>query len=80
MALSIFIFEQSFLKLISGLYRILSQTSTSRLVIRNIKPFQVSFKQSTPTYNKQLIINNKHIIIDSNDSQMSDISKERLKR
>ena len=50
--------------------------STSRLVVRNIKPFQVSFKQSTSTYNYQLIIDNKHIIIDSNDSQMADISKE----
>ena len=32
------------------------------------------------TSNKQLIIDNKHIIIDSNDSQMADISKERLKK
>ena len=61
-------------------YHLLLQTSTSRLVVRNIKPFQVSFKQSTPTYNNQLIIDNKNVIIDSNDSQMADISKERLKR
>ena len=59
---------------------LLLQTSTSRIVVCNIKPFQVSFKQSTPTYNYHLIIDNKHIIIDSNDSQMADISKERLKR
>ena len=42
----------------------------------------MNFKQSTPTYitnNKQLIIDNKYLIVDSSDSQKTNVTKERLK-